>query len=152
VAIILILIGRRMARGNLFTIGLSDTDLIVTEEGIQVGDDFYSVGQMDKLDFWVEGYDGMIGPQFKGYSNFRNQGRMSGADNKIHFRVDGKKHLYQFYLPDQSSMDQLGQVFRIFYEQGVSFGEGNRGGPTFLFHQVRSKEELKQLKSRYGHR
>jgi hypothetical protein len=150
-SILCMIVGRIIARGNLFTIGLSDSELIVAEDGVRIGNEFYPMDQLTDLDFMIEGFDGA--PTFRrGLIFARRRARLSGANNKIHFRSGGKRYIYQFYLPDQLSMQQLGQVFRIFYEQGVSFGEGNRGGPTFLFHQVRSKEELKQLKSRYGYR
>jgi hypothetical protein len=145
-----IFIGRRIARGNLYEIGLSDTDLVLAEDGVRIGEEYYPHDQITDLDFWVEGYDGMIGPQFKGYRSFRNQGRMSGADNKIHFRAGGKRHRYQFYLRDDVSMRRLGDVFRILYAQGVPFKEFNRGGPTFLFRQVRSKKELDSMRRDEG--
>ncbi len=47
-------------------------------------------------------------------------------------------------------MNELGQVFRLFYEHRVPFGECNQGGPTFLFRQVRSKNELEEMKRREG--
>jgi hypothetical protein len=145
-----IFIGRRIAKGNLFEIGLSDTDLVLAEEGIRIGDEYYPHDQVTDLDFWIEGYDGMIGPQFKGYRSFRNQGRMSGADNKIHFRAGGKKHLFQFYLRDDVAMRRLGEVFRVYYMRGIPLRECNRGGPTFLFRQVRSKKELDSMKQEEG--
>jgi hypothetical protein len=141
--------GRIMAKGNLFTIGLSDTELVVAEGGVRVGEMFYSHDQLTDLDFWVEGYDGM-GTIVRGRIALR-RGKYHGAGNKIHFRADGKKHLYQFYLPDLNSMNNLGQVFRKYYEVGIPFHECNRGGPTFLFHQVRSKNELEDLKRREGY-
>ncbi len=150
--IILLIVGRIVSKGNMFAIGLSDNDLVISEDGIQTAGNSFPVNEISDLHFWIEGYDGMVGPTFKAYRNFRNQARLSGADNKIHFRVDGKKHLYQFYLPNQESMNLLGQLFRSFYEQGVSFHECNRGGTTFLFQQVRSKSELTELKSKYGYR
>jgi hypothetical protein len=149
--ILCMIVGRIIAKGNLFTIGLSDTDLVVAEDGVRVGNESYPLEQITELDFMIEGYDGAPSMR-RGIVLFRKQVRLSGANNKIHFRAGGKRYLYQFYLPDQLSMQQLGLVFRIFYERGVSFGECNRGGPTFLFHQVRSKRELEELKARYGFR
>jgi len=149
--IIIVFIGRRMAKGNMFTVGLSDTGLMVGEEGIRVGEDYYPLDQITDLGFWIEGYDGMMGPQFKGYRSFRSSGRLSGADNKIHFRVGGKRHLYQFYLQNDVDMRQLGSMFRIYYSRGVPFRECNRGGTTFLFQQVRSKKEFEEMKRREGY-
>lgn len=76
---------------------------------------------------------------------------MSGADNKIHFRAGGKRHIYQFYLRTDVDMQQLGRIFRVYYALGVRFREGNRGGPTFLFQQVRSKKEFDEMKRREGY-
>jgi hypothetical protein len=150
-AILCMIVGRIVAKGNMFTIGLSDTDLVVGEDGVQVGNELYPLDQLTDLDFMIEGYDGAqtirrgIIPLI-----YRRAGRLTGANNKIHFRAGGKRHLYQFYLPDRLSMQQLGLVFRIFYERSVPFGECNRGGRTFLFNQVRSKKELEELRSRSG--
>lgn len=35
--ILSMIVGRIIAKGNMFTIGLSDTDLVVAEDGVQVG-------------------------------------------------------------------------------------------------------------------
>lgn len=134
----------------MFEIGLSDTDLVVGEEGIRIGDEFFAFDRITDLDFWVEGYDGMLGLKFRGYRSLRNVGKLSGADNKIHFRVNGRRYLYQFYLPDRNSMNRLGLVFKMFYERQIPFGECNRGGRTFLFQQVRSKKDLEQMKRNEG--
>jgi hypothetical protein len=149
--ILCVIVGRIIAKGNLFTIGLSDTELVVAEDGVRVGNESYPLDQITDLDFMIEGYDGAPSVR-RGIVVFRKPVRLSGANNKIHFRAGGKRYLYQFYLPDQLSMSQLGQVFRVYYERGVSFGECNRGGPTFLFNQVRSKKELEELKAKYGFR
>ena len=142
--------GRIMAKGNLFRIGLSDTELVAAENGVRVGEEFYSHDRLTDLAFWVEGYDGQPTLRYGRFGVSRGRRSLSGAENKIHFRANGKKHLYQFYLPDQGSMSQLGQVFRIYYERQIPFRECNQGGPTFLFRQVRSKNELEEMKKREG--
>jgi hypothetical protein len=147
--ILCMIAGRIIAKGNMFTIGLSDTELVVAENGIRVGEEFYPHDQLSDLDFWVEGYDGM-GLIVRGRGYLRRS-KYHGTGNKIHFRVGGKKHLYQFYLPDLNSMNNLGQVFRKYYEHRIPFRECNRGGPTFLFQQVRSKNELENLKRKEGY-
>jgi len=154
-SILCMIIGRIIARGNMFSIGLSDTDLVVAEDGVRVGNEFFPLEQITDLDFMIEGYDGQPTVRWgRGILIFLSskRGRLSGANNKIHFRAGGQRYLHQFYLSDQLAMQQLGQVFRIFYERGVPFGECNRGGSTFLFQQVRSKGELAELKSKYGYR
>jgi hypothetical protein len=144
------IVGRIIAKGNMFRIGLSDTELVAGENGVRVGEEFYSHDQLTDLAFRVEGYDGLPTLRYGRFGVSRGRRNMSGAENKIHFRANGKKHLYQFYLPDQSSMSQLGQVFRIYYERRIPFRECNQGGPTFLFRQVRSKSELEEMKRREG--
>jgi hypothetical protein len=149
--ILFMIVGRIIAKGNMFTIGLSDTELVVAEDGVRVGEEFYSHDQLTDLDFWIEGYDGMTTLKLGRFGVSRSGRKLSGADNKIHFSADGKKHLYQFYLRDQGSMSQLGQVFRKYYQRRIPFRECNRGGPTFLFQQVRSKNELEEMKRREGY-
>jgi hypothetical protein len=148
--ILCVIVGRIIAKGNMFKIGLSDTELGIDENGIRVGEKFYSYDQLIDLDFWIEGYDGM--PRLRMGRLIISANRMlSGVDNKIHFRADGKKHFYQFYLPDKVSMSQLGQVFRTYYERRIPFHEGNRGGHTFLFRNIRSKRELEEMKRSEGY-
>jgi hypothetical protein len=146
-SIVLLIVGRRMARGNLSHTEISDTDLMVSNERIMVGDQSYMVGEMQDLDFWIEGYYGMA--TFRTRSYRRN--RLNGMGNKLHFKVNGERHLYQFFLEDLLSMQQLGQVFRQFYENQTPFAERNRGGQTFLFQQIRSKRELEEMKRREGY-
>ena len=147
--ILCMITGRIIAKGNMFTIGLSDTELVVAENGIRVGEEFYPHDQLSDLDFWVDGYEGM-GLIVRGRGYVRRR-KYHGTGNKIHFRVNGRKHLYQFYLPDLNSMNNLGQVFRKYYERRIPFRECNRGGPTFLFQQVRSKSELEDMKRKEGY-
>jgi hypothetical protein len=145
--IALLLIGRRMTRGDMLHHDVSDTDLVVSSEKIVVGDQVYPISEMQNLDFWVEGYYGMTGPSFR--PTRRN--RLDGMENKLHFKVNGERHLYQFLLEDLLSMQQLGQVFRQLYANQTAFAERNRGGQTFLFHQVRSKKELEAMKREEGY-
>jgi hypothetical protein len=145
--LILLIVGGILAKRDLSYIQMSDTDLVVSSQGIRIGDQFYPLGQMENLDFWVEGYYGMPGPRFKSWK----RGQMNGMENKVHFRMDGERHLHQFYLADLISMQQLGQVFREFYEKRIPFAERNRGGPTFLFQQINSKKEMEEAKRREGY-
>jgi hypothetical protein len=145
--IALLLIGRRMTRGDMLHHDVSDTDLVVSSERIVVGDQVYTISEMQDLDFWVEGYYGMTGPSFR--PTRRN--RLDGMENKLHFKVNGQRHLYQFFLEDLLSMQQLGQVFRQLYTNQKDFTERNRGGQTFLFQQIRSKRELDEMKRREGY-
>jgi len=145
--IALLLIGRRSTRGDMLHHDVSDTDLVMSSERIVVGDQVYPISEMQNLDFWVEGYYGMTGPSFR--PTRRN--RLDGMENKLHFKVNGERHLYQFLLEDLLSMQQLGQVFRQLYENQTAFAERNRGGQTFLFQQVRSKKELEAMKREEGY-
>jgi len=145
--IALLLIGRRSTRGDMLHHDVSDTDLVMSSERIVVGDQVYPISEMQNLDFWVEGYYGMTGPSFR--PTRRN--KLDGMENKLHFKVNGERHLYQFLLEDLLSMQQLGQVFRQLYANQTAFAERNRGGQTFLFHQVRSKKELEKMKREEGY-
>jgi hypothetical protein len=145
--IALLLIGRRMSSGGMLHHEVTDTDLVVSSEKIVVGDEVYQISEMADLDFWVEGYYGMTGPSFRP----TRRHRLDGMENKLHFKINGQRHLYQFLLEDLLSMQQLGQVFRQMYANQITFAERNRGGETFLFQQARSKKELESMKRREGY-
>jgi hypothetical protein len=76
---------------------------------------------------------------------------LHGTDNKLYFTVDGKKHSFGFYLEDSTAMRRLELLFREFYQQGIRFRERNRGGRTFLFMQVMSREQSEQAKRDEGY-
>jgi hypothetical protein len=143
----LLSIGRRKTRGGMLHHEVTDTDLVVSSEKIVVGDEVYPISEMEDLDFWVEGYYGMTGPSFRP----TRRHRLDGMENKLHFKINGQRHLYQFLLEDLLSMQQLGQVFRQMYANQITFAERNRGGETFLFQQARSKKELESMKRREGY-
>ena len=145
--IALLLIGRRRTNGDMLHHEVTDTDLVVSSEKIVVGDQVYPISEMENLDFWVEGYYGMTGPSFRP----TRRHRLDGMENKLHFKVNGQRHLYQFLLEDLLSMQQLGQVFRQLYANQTAFAERNRGGQTFLFQQIRSKRELEEWKRKEGY-
>src|ERR1700734_4024779 len=54
-AIIMVFIGRKIAKGNMFEIGLADTELVVAEDGVRIGEEYYPLDQITDLDFWIEG-------------------------------------------------------------------------------------------------
>ena len=145
--IALLLIGRRRTNGDMLHHEVTDTDLVVSSEKIVVGDQVYPISEMENLDFWVEGYYGMTGPSLRP----TRRHRLDGMENKLHFKVNGQRHLYQFLLEDLLSMQQLGQVFRQLYANQTAFAERNRGGQTFLFQQIRSKRELEEWKRKEGY-
>lgn len=148
--VIALIIGRIMTKGNMFDIGLSDTALVVADEGIGIGNKWYPIDQVADLDFMIEGYDGQPTIRLGRIFLRRRRRGLTGANNKIHFRAGGERYLYQFYLPDRLSMQQLGQVFWIYYERQVPFGECNRMGRTFLFRPIRSNRELQALRKSAG--
>src|SRR5580693_2032039 len=39
------IVGRIIAKGNMFRIGLSDTEFVAVEDGVRVGEEFYSHDQ-----------------------------------------------------------------------------------------------------------
>ena len=143
----LLSIGRRKTRGDMLHHEVTDTDLVVSSERVVVGDQVYPISEMQDLDFWVEGYYGMTGPSFRP----TRRHRLDGMENKVHFKVNGERHVYQFLLEDLLSMQQLGQVFRQMYSNQTAFAERNRGGQTFLFQQARSKKELETMKREEGY-
>lgn len=53
-SIILVFVGRRVAKGNLFEVGLSDTILVLLDDGIHVGEEVFTLDQVTDLEGQVE--------------------------------------------------------------------------------------------------
>lgn len=148
ISLVLLIVGAILTRKkSRLYIEVADIDLIITREGIRVGDQFYPMAQVQYLDFLVEGYDGMLGPRY----TWQRANRMNGMGNRMFFEFDGKKYAYWFYLEDHVSLRELGFLFREFYQNRLFFRERNQGGRTFLFQPVASRKELEEAKREEGY-
>ena len=131
--------GAAYARGDLSHTGVLATDLVVNVSGLRIGEVMYPIVQVDKLDFLVEGYDGMY---VEGTGGSQSRGRnYNGMDNYLSFESAGEKIECRFYLPDARHVQFLGGVFKEFYAARVPFVErDNAGWRTFLFEPVTDRE------------
>jgi hypothetical protein len=77
--------------------------------------------------------------------------RINGTENQLFFTYNGKQKSCRFFLEDAYSMRRLEMLFREFYAKQVFFRERNRGGRTFLFQQVISKQDLERAKRGEGY-
>jgi hypothetical protein len=57
---------------------------------------FYPMDQVQYLDFLVNGHYGMRAGTMTRWTLRRT--RINGAENKLHFEVNGKKHAYPFFF------------------------------------------------------
>ena len=117
------------ARGGLTSIMVSVTDLVVSSSDIRIGTAVYPLGQVTQLDFLVEGYDGMQGPD----CDLPTEGVLNGTMNYVYFVFHGREVRCRFYLPDEGRMRELGRIYKELYEAGVPFLERGR---AFLFEPV----------------
>ena len=136
-------------RDTLSYTGISDTDIIVTRQGISIGDQYYPMDQVQYLDFLVNGHYGMRAGWMFRWTLRRKP--INGMENRLHFEADGKKHAYWFFMEDHVSMRELEFLFREFYQNRLFFRERNRGGRTFLFKQVVSRQDLERAKREEGY-
>ena len=136
-------------RDTLSYTGISDTDIIVTRQGISIGDQYYPMDQVQYLDFLVNGHYGMRAGWMSRWTLRRKP--INGMENRLHFEADGKKHAYWFFMEDHVSMRELEFLFREFYQNRLFFRERNRGGRTFLFRQVVSRQDLERAKQEEGY-
>ena len=65
-AVIVLLVGALLAKGDVDVIDVSAVDLVISTEEICVGKMVYPLSQVGGIEFQVEGYDGMTDPD--GYS------------------------------------------------------------------------------------
>jgi hypothetical protein len=114
---------------------------------IRIGTQIYPLSRVQDIDFEVEGYDGMIGKRLSS----PEEGQINGMHNYLRFIVDGQKQVCQFYLAGPSAVQQLGLLFRGFYEKGTPFVERNGPYRTFLFKTVLTDEELRDMKIGAGY-
>ena len=142
-AVVVLLVGAILAKGNVDAIDVSAIDLVVSPEEIRVGETVYPLSQVTGLEFQVEGYDGMVDTE--GYarrdSYSRTSGLLNGMNNYLNFKFGGEKVEWQFYLPDPQHVQQLGALFKGFYAKRIPFVERSETSDrTFLFEPVSKKE------------
>ena len=127
--------GAIYAKGDLSHTRVSAADLIVNVSELRIGAEAYPIGQVEELEFMVDGYDGMY---VEGSGNNQNRGRTySGMDNYVTFGYAAEKTECRFYLSDARHVQLLGGVFKEFYALRVPFTErDNAGWRTFLFEPV----------------
>lgn len=153
VAVVVLLAGAFLAKGDVDAIDVSATDLVVSSEEIRVGETVYPLAQVADIVFQVEGYDGMVDPE--GYAlksrYSRTSGLLNGMNNYLNFTFEGEKQEWQFYLPDPEHVQQLGGLFKEFYAKRIAFEERSAtSNRTFLFAPV-SKEKWEDLMIENGY-
>ena len=144
--IAIVVIGAVIARGDVRNYGLSDIDLVVTSEGISVGQMHYPYKLITDMDFNVEAYNGL----------YVNDGAMvsgsnsDGMTNDLSFRAGGAKVKCGFYLESKEHVQQLALLFDEYYRRHMPFIERNRSRRTYLL-QYLNERELAAFKERYGY-
>lgn len=129
---VLLIGGIVWTRGDLKNIMVSATDLVVTGTDIWIGATEYPLARVTELDFLVEGYDGMQGPDW----DSPTEGVLDGTKNYLCFVFDGREVKCRFYLPNAAAMQQLGGLYKELYAARVPFVERSWKSRTFLFEEV----------------
>ena len=111
--------GAILARGDITNIMVSVTDLVVSSSEIRIGEAVYPLARVMELEFLVEGYDGMQGPDW----DSPTEGILNGTMNYVYFVFDGRKVKCRFYLPDAVCMQQLVGVFKELNAAQIPFAE-----------------------------
>lgn len=144
--IAVVVIGAVIARGDIRNYGLSGEDLVISTEGIKVGDIFYPMKMVRGLDFNVEAYEGM----------YVNDGAMvsgsnsDGMTNQLKFESGGATVKCGFHLSGKQQVQQIGVLFDSFYQLHMPFIERNRNTRTYML-RVLSEKELVEFKAKYGY-
>jgi hypothetical protein len=142
-AVIVLLVGAFLAKGDVDVIDVSATDLVVNAGEIRVRETVYPLSQVTDMVFQVEGYDGMLDPEgYVSRSKYsRVNGLLNGMNNYLNFTFEGEKQEWQFYLPDPEHVQQLGLLFKEFYAKRIPFLERSAtSNRTFLFEPVNEKQ------------
>jgi hypothetical protein len=151
-AVIVLVIGLVAGRGDVDVIKVSETELVVDPEAIRVGDQIFRLSELSRIEFQVEGYDGMADAEGYSSSTGRSyQRRLNGVNNYLNFRVGEEKQEWQFYLQDPEHVQMLGALFKQWYSKGIVFRERNvTNDRTFLFAPV-SKRQWEDLMVEHGY-
>jgi hypothetical protein len=144
--VVVVLIGAVLAKGKIATYGLSDEELVVSAAGIAIGGAFYPLEQVSDLNFNVEVFAGMPTEAW----GMPKDAISDGMGNELGFRWEGAKIACRFYLNSELHTQQLGVVFREFYERHIPFIECRGSTRTYLFRQL-SADELAEFKKKYGY-
>ena len=144
-AVLLFILGAVLTKGDLTGFGVSNVYLTVSSSGIRIGDSFYPLGQVKNIDFNIKGYAGMAGEGLA----FPAGGELDGMENYLQFEFIGEKFTCTFYLEGPKQVQELGLLFREFYEGRIPFTERRGRTTTFLFETL-SKKEMEAAKSSYG--
>lgn len=149
IGVVVLIVGALAAKGDVDLENVSETDIVINTEEIRVGETRYSISQLTKIVFQVEGYDGMVDTQ--GYASSdvignRKSGLLNGMNNYLDFIFGNEKVEWQFYLPDPQHVQQLGELFKELYAKGIPFRECSQVSKrTFLFAPVSEKEWEDQM-------
>jgi hypothetical protein len=144
-AVLIFLLGVVLAKGDLTNVAVSNViPLVVSSEGIRIGGEFYQMGQVKDIDFDIEGYAGM------GITTLSLPagGELDGMGNCLQFEYLNEQFECRFYLGGPQQAQQLGMLFRSFYEQRIPFVERRGLYQTFMF-QPMSKKELEDTRRSY---
>ena len=144
--IAVVVIGALIARGDVRNYGLSGEELVVSTEGIKVGDLFYPMKMVHNMDFNVEAYAGMYvndGAMISGSNS-------DGMTNELKFESGGATVKCGFYLGSKQHVQELGVLFDEYYKSHMPFIERNRNTRTYML-AVLSGRELEEFKRKYGY-
>jgi hypothetical protein len=141
-AIVVLIVGAILAKGDVDVIDVSATDLVVDISEIRIGETRFPLAQVSDLEFQVEGYDGMADPD--GYARFtsaRRRDRVNGMNNYLDFKMGEEKQEWQFYLSGPQQVQELGALLKELYSKGIPFKEEDgTGHRTFLFEPVSEQQ------------
>jgi hypothetical protein len=146
IGVAVLIIGAVIARGDVTNYGLSEEELSVTVNRIEIGGQSYPMGQVRKIDFNVEAYAG----------RYMNDGAMiagtssDGMTNGLQFEFNGKSVNCGFFLRSKEHVLELGGVFDAFYQRRIPFIERNKSTRTYLF-QILTEQQVVEFKRRYGY-
>lgn len=141
-AVFIFLYGAVLAKGDLTNIAVSHIiGLEVNSSGIRIGNDFYQLGQVENIDFDIEGYAGM----YVAKGSMPAGAESDGMENYLKFDHMGQQVECRFYLGGPQQVQQLGALFRSFYELHIPFVERRGLYQTYMF-QPMSEKELEETR------
>jgi len=116
-AVLTFLVGVVLTKADLTDIEVSNIIvLLINDEGIRIGSKFFPMGQVQNIEFRIEGYAGMYMPDLAIVSTDSD-----GTGNFLRFEYEGQLEKCRFYLHNPQHVQQLGMLFRSFQQQMIPF-------------------------------
>lgn len=119
-----------------------DQQLTFNTHVIHIGEKSYEINNLNNIRILINDYDGQI--MSSPYANYV----LNGTNNQLSFIHLKEKVSISFYIMSEVQKEQFCNLFEVWYNEQISFYEGNAAGKTYLLKSL-SYQEIQEFKKHY---